>query len=83
MANVTTTIANGSTYKTTEVKANGSMFGFMLVEGKCNYISVMKLTSNPFKTIGKEFNTWGEVEAAYASPDMQIAILSAKSVLEA
>lgn len=83
MANVSINIANDSTYKSTDIKANGQVFGFMQVSGKFNYINVVKLSSNPFKTVGKDFNTWEEVEAAYKSADMQIAILSAKSVLEA
>lgn len=83
MSNVSTSIANGSTYKTTTASAGGNTWSFLQVTGKINYISVLKTTNNPFRGAGKEFKTWGEVEAAYKSADMQIAIFSAKSILSA
>ena len=81
MKNVEVTIANGTTYKSVSVNALGNTFSFMTASGKSNYISVRKETNNPFKSLGKEFSTWSEVEAHYQSPAMQIAIISAQSCL--
>ena len=75
------TNANGTEYKSTTAKALGNTFSFLVAFGKSNYISVRKVTNNPFKSLGKEFATWDAVEAHYTSADMQIAILSAKSLL--
>lgn len=74
-------IANGSTYKSIEIKVKGNIFSFMKVSGIYNYINISKKTNNPFLTAGKEFKTWEEAENAYKSPEMQIAIFSAQSIL--
>ena len=76
-----TTVANNTEYKSTTANANGNTFSFLQATGTFNYISVRKETNNPFKSAGKEFKTWEEVEAHYKSADMQIAILCAKSTL--
>jgi len=81
--NISTTIANGSEYKSVSLKANGSTFSFLQVTGKINYVSIRKESSNPFKALGKEFENWAAAESHYASPDMQIAILCAQSTLSA
>lgn len=83
MANVEITIANGSTYKSIEVPVKGNVFSFMQVSGKINYVNICKLTNNPFRTVGKQFDNWEAAEANYASADMHIAIFSAKSIFEA
>jgi len=80
---VNTTTANNSTYKSVEIKANGSKWSFMQVSGKINYISVCKVTNNHFATLGKEFKSWEEVENHYNSREMQMAIFSAQTALEA
>lgn len=73
--------ANDSTYKSVDIKVKGSTFGFMVVTGKFNYVSVSKKTNNPFLSTGKEFENWEAVEANYSSPEMQMAIFSAQSIL--
>jgi hypothetical protein len=83
MSNVNTTIQNGSEYKSITVKAGGNLFSFLQVTGKSNYIAVRKETNNPGKGLGKEFKAWADVEKAYKSPSMQIAILCAQSSLMA
>lgn len=70
-----------TTYKSTERKAGGNIYSFIVASGVSNYISVRKETNNPYKMAGKEFKNWKEVEAHYKSADMQIAIFSAQSVL--
>ena len=80
MANVSINIANGSTYKTVESKVKGNTFLFMQVSGKSSYVSITKLTNNPFVTAGRMFKSWEQAETKYASADMHIAIFSAKSV---
>lgn len=70
-----------TTYKSTERKAGGNTYSFLVASGVSNYISVRKETNNPGKTVGKEFKNWNEVEAHYKTAEMQIAILSAQSVL--
>jgi hypothetical protein len=83
MANVETTIANGSTYKSIEVPVKGNTFLFMQVSGKSNYVSITKLTNNPFVTAGRMFESWEQAETKYTSADMHIAIFSAKSIFTA
>jgi hypothetical protein len=73
--------ANGSTYKSVEIKVKGNIFCFMAVTGKFNYINVSKVTNNPFRTAGKVFENWEFAEANYGSPEMQMAIFSAQSIL--
>jgi hypothetical protein len=78
---VTATTVNGTTYTAVQIKVSGNVFSFMQVSGRFNYVNITKVTNNPFRTSGKQFDSWADAEAAYKSPEMQIAILSAQTIL--
>jgi hypothetical protein len=66
---------NGTTYTTTKIEIKGNIYSVMVVKGKFNYINVSKLTNNPFRTIGKNFNNFDEAVLNYKSAEMKIELL--------
>lgn len=81
MSNVTTTTYGQTTYKQVVLNAGKDQWSFLVVSGQFNYISIRKETNNPHKMAGKEFKNWQEVENHYKSANMQIAIMSAQTIL--
>jgi hypothetical protein len=72
---MTTFTAENATYTTTNVQVKGNTFAILVVTGAFNYVSVRKVTNNPFGTLGKEFKNFAEATSHYKSPEMQIALL--------
>jgi hypothetical protein len=61
-------------YKTTFIEAAGNVWGITVATGKFNYVSVLKETNNPFKTLGKQFANFDEAIANYKNPDLKVAL---------
>lgn len=72
---MTTFTANNATYTTSNVEVKGNTFAILVVTGTFNYVSVRKVTNNPFGTLGKEFKNFAEATNHYKSPEMKIALL--------
>jgi hypothetical protein len=60
-----------TTYTTFTSEIRGNKFSVLVVSGKYNYISVSKLTNNPFRTSGREFSNYDEAVKAYKTPEMK------------
>lgn len=66
---------NEATYTTTNAEVKGNTFAICVVTGRYNYVSVRKVTNNPFGTLGKEFANFDEAAKNYKSPEMKTALL--------
>ena len=66
---------NNATYTTREISVRGNIFAVTVVSGKYNYVSIRKVTNNPFGTIGKEFANFDEAVKNYKSPEMKTELL--------
>ena len=66
---------NNATYTTREIIVKGNTYAVTVVTGKYNYVSILKLTNNPFRTIGKEFANFTEAAKNYKSPEMKTELL--------
>lgn len=64
-----------STYTSTNIKVKGNIYSVMVVKGQSNYISVSKLTNNPFGGPGKEFKNFDEAVKNYKSAEMKVELL--------
>lgn len=74
-------ISNGTTYQSIKFTVKGNVWSLMKATGKHNYISVTKISNNPFRTLGKEFKSVEEACKHYKSPAMRVAIIQANSQL--
>ncbi len=66
---------NNATYTTREIIVKGNTYAVTVVTGKYNYVSILKLTNNPFRTIGKEFANFTEAAKNYKSAEMKTELL--------
>lgn len=80
---VNTLEQNGSTYKGIYFTACGNTWFAAQVTGKRNYVSIHKITNNPFGLMGKEFANWDNVQEKYKQPEMKAALLIAETKLSA
>lgn len=72
---MTTFTQNNATYTTREISVKGNTFAVTVVTGKYNYVSIRKITNNPFGTIGKEFANFTEAAKNYKSAEMKTELL--------
>lgn len=64
-----------TTYTTYKQEIKGNIFSITVVSGKHNYINISKLTNNPFRTAGKDYENYDKAVSAYKSPEMKLFIL--------
>jgi hypothetical protein len=64
-----------TTYTTYKSQIKGNTFSILVASGKFNYVSVSKLTNNPFYSGGKDFETFDAATKAYKSTEMKSFIL--------
>ena len=64
-----------TTYIPFRKEIKGNIFEILVVSGKYNYISISKITNNPFRTVGKEFNSYDSAVKGYKSAEMKTFIL--------
>jgi hypothetical protein len=72
---MTTFTQNNATYTTREISVRGNIFSVTVVTGKYNYVSIRKVTNNPFGTIGKDFANFTEAAKNYKSAEMKTELL--------
>ena len=70
---------NETNYKTIELKISNTIYNVLIVSGKSNYITVYKVTSNPFLTLGKQFNNFNEAIKNYKNENLKIGLLKIQS----
>ena len=71
----TTFTEKGTTYTTTEIKIVNTIYNVVVADGKFNYVSVRKVTANPYGTLGKEFKNFDEAIAHYKNAQMKVELL--------
>jgi len=67
--------ANGSMYITTRIKIVNTEYDITVVKGRYNYVSVRKITANPFGGLGKQFKDFNEATRNYKNPTMKVELL--------
>lgn len=72
---------NGANYETTKLTIKGNVWSVTVVTGIYNYISILKVTNNPFKTLGKRFENFDEAQQNYKCAEMKLALLSIETGL--
>jgi hypothetical protein len=73
----------GQRYYSVKRDIKGNTWLFMLSWGKYgNHVTVQKLTNNPFRTLGKDFNTVDEAIAHYKTPAMKTELIFAEKEAE-
>jgi hypothetical protein len=77
---ITVRQSNGSTYKGITIKGNVNTWEILKVSGKFNYVSVYK-RNLPFVSLGKQFNNFEEMKAAYKSKEVLQIIEIAETML--
>ena len=77
----TTFNQNGAKYETTKVTVKGNVWSVTVVTGAFNYISILKVTNNPFKTLGKRFESFDEAQQNYKCTEMKLMLLSIETGL--
>jgi hypothetical protein len=73
-----------SVYRYVTVESGKTVFGFMVrtIESRIDYVSVAKLSSNPFMTAGARFESFDAAQERYKSPLVKTMILLAESLLK-
>lgn len=66
---------NGATYTQTDITVKGQVYRVTVVTGKYNYVSILKVSNNPFKTLGKQFANFDEATRHYKTPEMKTELL--------
>lgn len=77
----TTFNQNGANYETTQVTVKGNVWSVTVVTGAFNYISILKVTNNPWKTLGKRYESFDEAQQNYKCAEMKLALLSIETGL--
>lgn len=71
----TTFEASGAKYTTTKIEVKGNIWAVTVATGRFNYITVRKVTNNPFKGPGRSFENFTEAQAAYKCEDLKTKLL--------
>ncbi len=69
--------ANDSTYKSITIQEGKTHYSIMKVEGKFNYVNVLKLNM-PFKSPGKHFDNFNQAQVHYKNGTLKSMILIAE-----
>lgn len=74
---------NGSIYQSLEIRGNKSVYGFMKVSGRFNYVAITKVHANPFGgRIGKQFESFDQAQGNYKQTELKTMILLAETILK-
>lgn len=68
-------MTTATTYDSKEFTAKGNKYCVTIVSGSINYIAVAKLTNNPYRTLGKQFDNFDKAQEHYKCPEMKTALL--------
>ena len=65
-------------YTTKEILIKNTKWSILIVSCKINYISIKKITANPYGNCypGKEFKSFAEAQQYYKNHEMKIALLN-------
>jgi len=66
---------NGATYLTHQFKIGKTVWEVMIVTGRYNYVTVRKVTANPFGLLGTQFKNFDEAARHYKNPTMKLELL--------
>ena len=77
--NILNDAATQSTYGTLTITSGRSIWAFVEVTGKFNYVSICKKHANPFGgRLGKDYRRWDDAQGHYKSPQVKSFILMAE-----
>jgi hypothetical protein len=71
---------NSATYKALTITSAKTKYTFLKVTGKYNYVTV-KNNNSPWRSLGKEFNSFDDAQMNYKNPKLKSMILVADSML--
>jgi len=80
ISNTHTSDTNGSNYSGVEIVSGKTNYSFMKVSGNNNYV-IIKNNNTPWKTLGKQFNSFDDAQINYKNPKLKAMILMADSML--
>jgi hypothetical protein len=79
---MTTQFTNsGSNYKTTKLIIKGNVWSVLVVSGTCNYVSILKVTNNRYRSCGKQFKNFDAAQENYKCVEMKMALLKIETNL--
>ena len=64
-----------TTYETKTFKIKNTEYSVVIASGLNEYVAVKKMTANPFATLGKEFQNFGEAISHYKNPQIKVELL--------
>ena len=64
-----------TTYETKTFKIKNTEYSVVIASGLNEYVAVRKITSNPFATLGKEFQSFEEAISHYKNPQIKVELL--------
>jgi len=67
--------ASGANYTTTKVEAKGNIWAITVTTGRFNYITVRKVTNNPYKGPGRRFDNFNEAQTAYKCEALKMQLI--------
>lgn len=83
ISEINTTEINGAAYKSVDITNGKTVYNFLLVTGRFNYVIVTKKTANPFGgIIGKQFDSFDHAQENYASGMVKTMLLLAETTLK-
>jgi hypothetical protein len=77
---ITSLETNGAKYSSVTISGHKNQYTFTRVAGKYNYVAILKM-NNPYKTLGKQFESFDKAQEAYRLPELKTMILLAESLL--
>jgi len=80
ISNTHTNDTNGTIYKALTITSDKTKYSFMKVYGVHNYVTI-KNNNSPWKTLGKQFNSFDDAQTNYKNPKLKAMILMADSIL--
>jgi hypothetical protein len=70
--------SNGTKYYSVPFTVKNTKWNVLFVWGKINYVSIKKISNNPFGTIGKEFKNIDEAISVYKTPEMKNQLIQSE-----
>lgn len=64
-----------TSYVTHDIQIKNTKWNVLVVSGRYNYISVKKVTANPYGVLGKDFKNFDEAISHYKNPQMKVELL--------
>jgi Tol biopolymer transport system component len=70
--------SNGTKYYSVPFTVKNSKWTVLFVWGKLNYVSVKKVSNNPYGSAGKEFKNIDQALEAYKMPEMKNQLIQSE-----